>query len=69
MNLIPAWLRTLHPRNRRPMPPDTDPADMGTTFGLEAALPGLTDASRQELQCLRLEELEPDSRYTRPARL
>ena len=69
MNLIPAWLATLRAR-RDKRPPDTDLADMGTTFGLEAAMPGLNDASRQELQRAHTGNVDHAfDRPTRPARL
>ncbi len=69
MHLIPAWLATLRAR-RDKHPPDNDLADMGTTFGLEAAMPGLNDASRQELQAARTVDTDHSfDRPTRPARL
>ncbi len=55
MNLIPSWLS--HLRSRREIQTaDTDLADMGTTFALEAAMPRLNELTRDELQGWRAED-------------
>jgi hypothetical protein len=69
MNRIAGWLTTLRTR-REKRPPDTDLADMGTTFGLDAALPGMSEASRAGLPSRPRDEHQlPQDRPTRPARL
>jgi hypothetical protein len=70
MNLIPSWLASLRSR-RATSAPDTDLCDMGTTFGLDAAMPRLTEMSRDDLQKRRADDprAQPEDRPTRPARL
>jgi hypothetical protein len=70
MNLIPSWLSTLRAR-QLPRRQEPDLGDMGTTFGLEAAMPSLNEVSRLELQARRTEDpaMPWQDRPTRPARL
>ncbi len=70
MNLIPSWLSSL--RSRRDLHvADTDLADMGTTFALEAAMPGSTNYPGTSCRAGTPRTRSPrwQDRPTRPARL
>lgn len=45
-----SWLSSLRRKRAAARPKEADLGDMGTTFGLDAALPSLTDESRQEIK-------------------
>lgn len=69
MKRIAAWFTSLRSR-RSATRAEPDLGDMGTTFGLDAAMPGLSEASRANLPLRRHDERQsPDNRPTRPARL
>lgn len=65
-----SWLSSLRRRREAAHPREADLADMGTTFGLDAAFPSLTDESRQEIKTRdAADAAQPaDLRPTRPMR-